>query len=380
MLRKNIFLLSVFMALYPAAGLCQTKDQDRKLVVVDSSSFRMKVDELMGADPYNLLDVKDQILIRGFVERIRVYLDGQAYDRSDREIQACFDSLAVLWNRLETSEEANAGLRKEVEGLERQKAVLDSLHAKDNEMLAAMDAEMESMKQSYEESRRRGDRALSVIYGRTDAIGADMQTVRETSLRQLDPSFFQRIQSSLDAISPILSELDPERLRVLKKGMEDMAVIESFRKVVSGSDALFSGIYSKPVRISLLEELKALDRKRGVLSPSQKEEISLYRKGLENEGMYVYDFMEFSQSLLKQGCLSRPETIRQWQDKLTDFLTEHETYPEWALMPSLHHAVEALSAFLQPDRDAAGRIPCSDPDVFEKRIREIWAAVEQIEL
>lgn len=368
MLKTNIFLLSVFLALYPVAGLCQTKDedQDRKLVVVDSTAFRMKVDELMGADPYNLLDVKDQILIRGFVERIRVYLDGQVYDRSDREIQACIDSLAVLWKRLETSEEANAGLRKDVEELERQKAVLD--------------AEIESMKQSYEESRQRGDRALSVIYGRTEAIGADMQAVRETSLRQLDPSFCPELQSSFDTVGFILSELDPEKFSTMKKGLEDMAVIESFRKVVSGSDALFSGIYSKPVRIGLLEDLESLDGKRGVLSPSQEEEVSLYRKGLENEGKYVYDFMVFSQSLLKQGCLSRPETIRQWQDKLTDFLTEHETYPEWALMPSLHHAVEALSAFLQPDRDAAGRIPCSDPDVFEKRIREIWAAVEQIEL
>ena len=313
-------MICVFLALllFPNPGYGGKKDrkkgQDRQLVLVDETAFKKKVDELMKSDTYKELDKMQQSLIRTFVETLaQKYAEDFTFDRSEQGIQASLDSLDDLVKQRDAADAANAGLRQECEDLETKKSVLekqladlqasldqkdkdlakndrllgDELKKKDQEWaekLAEKEKEVVRLKQEVIDAQTEGSRAIKMVNDMSAALENDIQVARESSLQELDPSFYAKLKASFDAVSPILAQLDSQKERSLRKGVDEMADLDAFRAVVADADALFSSQYEKDRRTRLLDRLKSLDKKKKVLSGKQAEEWKLYRQGLDQEG------------------------------------------------------------------------------------------------
>ena len=411
-------MICVFLALllFPNAGYGGKKDrkkgQDRQLVLVDETAFKKKVDELMKSDTYKELDKMQQSLIRTFVETLaQKYAEDFTFDRSEQGVQASLDSLDDLVKQRDAAEAANAGLRQECEDLETKKSILEkqladlqaSLDQKDKELarndqflggelkkkdqewaekLAEKEKEVVRLKQEVIDAQTEGSRAIKMVNDMSAALENNLQVARESSLHELDPSFYAKLKASFDAVSPILAQLDSQKERSLRKGVDEMADLDAFRAVVADADALFSSQYEKDRRTRLLDRLKSLDKKKKVLSGKQAEEWKLYRQGLDQEGygFHVYHFKQLMLGLKSQRSLSSPGVLDQSVTKLNAFRKEHESAPDWPLMVTLQRAVNELSAFLK--LDARGQIPVAlaDSDQFKSKLQSIWSIVENSEL
>ena len=384
MKRLSICVL-LFFLLFPFAGYGGKKDKkknvDRKLVLVDETEFRKKVDSLLKSDTYKDLLGPEKTNMRGFVEAVaKKYAEELDFGRSVQEIQASLDSIPKLLHEKGIAEAANEGLRQECESLERQKTdmanSLDSLKAQ----LAEKDKIVDSLRAEVEKAHTQGSRAVEMFSKLTETLEADMQKARASSLRDLDPSFYEKLKSSYGNVSHVLSLLDSQRDEELKKDVEKLAGLEAFRAVVAEADALFNGQYNKDIRTGLLERLKLLTDKKDVLSADQQVEMNTYLLGLNNEGRYAYRLKQLMIELKAQGAIGFEDQLEEWQKKLDSFKASHESLPEWPLMGSLKKAVEGLSTFLK--LDAKGKVPVSlaDTDLFKAGIQEIWSIVENSEL
>lgn len=411
-------MICVFLALllFPTAGYGGKKDrkkvQDRQLVLVDDSAFKKKVEELMKSDTYKELDKTQQALIRTFVETLaQKYADDFTFERSEQGIQASLDSLDDLVKQRDAAEAANAGLRQECEDLETKKSLLEkqlaglqaSLDQKDKELaqndrilgdelkkkdqewaekLAEKEKEVERLNKEVSDAQTEGSRAIKVVNDLSATLDKDILAARESSLHALDPSFYAKLKASFDAVSPILAQLDSQKERSLRKGVDEMADLDAFRAVVADADALFSSQYDRDKRTRLLDRLKSLDKKKKVLSGKQAEEWKLYRQGLDQEGygFHVYHFKQLMVGLKSQRSLSSPGVFDQSLAKLNAYRKEHESAPDWPLMVNLQRAVNELSTFLK--KDARGQIPdaLADSNQFMSKLQSIWSIVENSEL
>lgn len=402
-MKRILICIILTLLLFPVAGYSGKKDkkkgQDRKLVLVDETAFKKKVDDLMKSDTYKELDKTQQSLIRTFVETVsQKYAEEFTYERSEQGIQASLDSLDDLMKQVNAAEAANTSLRKECDTLEAQKTDLmrqladlrAKIDAKDKELaqkdqeladeLANKDKEVARMKQEVEDAQTQGSRALQKVSELTASLEANIQAARASTLSALNPSFYTGLTAQYDAFSAVLSLLDSQQDKKLKKEVEEMADLEAFRAIIAETEAYLAGPFVKDTRNRLQGEFKALDRKKSVLSEEQRKEIALYLSGVNHHADYVSDLEDFMQPLKDEGCLTREEYIQKWQNKLNTFKASHETLPDWPLMTSLQRAVNELSAFLK--LDARGQIPVAlaDSDQFKSKLQSIWSIVENSEL
>ena len=218
-MKRFLILVIASVLAFPVQGAGQKKDKpdpERKLVMVDSTAFNKTIDQIM--KNYQSLDNVYQIVIRDALkDAFRRYQDANTYPKSTLELQMLLDSIPVLTSKLTEAENDLIALQVENDRLNEQIGEERQNLAAKEKLIADKDQALKEMEEALEKAQSQGSRAITIVDSKSEEILKDIQAAKASSLRELDPAYLEKLRASFNAVQPLLTLLDPDKEKSLKK-------------------------------------------------------------------------------------------------------------------------------------------------------------------